>query len=53
MDIPEFNDKGERMVLDHEPVPPYGSVFWITFLAGLAYLAIVLISSMGHSGPAH
>lgn len=53
MKLDEFNDKGERMVLDHEPVPPYGTAFWITFLGGMAYLAYILVSTWGHSVPGH
>ena len=47
MKLPEFNEKGERMVLDHDPVPGYGFAFWVCFLAGLAYLALILFMSMG------
>lgn len=53
MQLPEFNEKGERMVLGHDPVPPYSGVFWTTFLLGLAYLAVVFVMTMNHAGPAH
>ncbi|MFW5722063.1 MAG: hypothetical protein ACOCWT_02080 [Desulfohalobiaceae bacterium] len=53
MHVPEFNEHGERMVLGHDPVPPYPKVFWITFLAGLAYLAFIIISTSGQNGLTH
>lgn len=53
MDVPEFNDKGERLVLGHDPVEPYPLVFWTCFLGGLAYLAWILLSTLGGSGGGH
>lgn len=53
MHIPEFNEQGERMVLGHDPVPPYRKVFWITFLVGLIYLGSILVSTMGRGGLTH
>lgn len=49
MDIAALNEQGERMVLDHDPVPPYDKVFWIIFIAGLAYLAFIILIAMGES----
>jgi hypothetical protein len=53
MKLPEFNEKGERMVLGHDPVLPYPLIFWICFLGGSAYLALILVSALGASGGGH
>ena len=33
----------EKMVLAHEPVPPYRKVFHLSAVIGFSYLAIILI----------
>ena len=52
MKLPEFNEKGERMVLDHDPVPPYRAVFWTAFAIGSLYLIYILMTTLG-AGAAH
>jgi hypothetical protein len=42
MHLPEFNTKGERMVLTHGSRPGFRGLFWIVLLAALAYLAVIL-----------
>ncbi|GLI53663.1 hypothetical protein [Thermodesulfovibrio yellowstonii] len=37
------NHEEERMILKHEPIPPYKTVFYIVFLLGSLYLAGIII----------
>jgi hypothetical protein len=36
-----MEDKQEKMILEHEPVPGYRTVFYIALAAGVIYLVIV------------
>ena len=53
MNLPEFNERGERLVLDHEPVPPYRAVFWVAFLGALGYLGWILVAALGSASGGH
>ncbi len=33
----------ERMILKHDPVPPYRTVFYIVFALGVLYLTAIII----------
>lgn len=37
------NKEEERMILKHEPIPPYKTLFYIIFLLGSLYLAAIII----------
>ncbi len=37
----------EKMILEHEPIPKYRKIFYITFLVGVLYLAMILLTTMG------
>lgn len=33
----------EKMILKHEPVPPYRTVFYIVFAIGIIYLTAIIM----------
>jgi len=38
----EEHKEEEKMILSHEPVPPYKTVFYIVFALGVIYLTIII-----------
>lgn len=36
-------DKEEKMILKHDAIPPYKTVFYIVFTLGLLYLIVIII----------
>ncbi|GAB5046236.1 hypothetical protein [Thermodesulfovibrio sp. TK110] len=38
-----LNENEEKMILKHDPIPPYRTVFYIVFAIGVIYLAIIII----------
>lgn len=39
-------EKKEIMELGHEPVPGYRTAFYIVFLLGILYLAVIFLKSL-------
>ncbi|MBI5213435.1 MAG: hypothetical protein HY957_08700 [Nitrospirae bacterium] len=39
-------EKKEIMELSHEPVPGYRTAFYIVFLLGVLYLAVIFLKSL-------
>ncbi len=37
------NGDRERMILKHDPIPPYKTVFYIIFALGTIYLTAIII----------
>ncbi|MDI1472256.1 MAG: hypothetical protein QMD43_03715 [Thermodesulfovibrio sp.] len=37
------NKNEERMILSHEPIPPYKTVFYIVFILGVIYLTAIIV----------
>ncbi len=42
------NEKGEILILGHDPWPGYKKAFWLVFGAACMYLAVILYSSFQH-----
>jgi hypothetical protein len=42
----ERNEHGEKMILAHDPVAGYRSVFYATFAVGAIYLVYILIETL-------
>lgn len=39
----KVNGDEERMILKHDPIPPYRTVFYIVFALGVIYLTAIII----------
>lgn len=38
-----MNVNEEKMILKHDPIPPYRTVFYIVFALGIIYLTAIII----------
>lgn len=38
-----LNGKDEKMILKHDPIPPYRTVFYIVFAVGVIYLTAIIM----------
>lgn len=36
------NEGNEKNILKHDPIPPYRTIFYIVFLLGSLYLAVII-----------
>lgn len=37
------NEHEERLILKHDPIPPYRTIFYIVFIIGVIYLTAIII----------